>query len=484
MQWQELSTHLRHLPQHDLQRIERAFRMGEKAHAGQKRKSGEPYFTHPIAIAHMLADMGADADTLIAALLHDTLEDTPLRFEEIVESFGQTAGDLIQGVTKLSKADLEKPTLDEQKESLRKIFTLMQGDVRIMVIKIVDRLHNMQTAMFLSEERRKALAQETLDVYVKIADRLCMQDLRDELAGLCLQVLDPLLHEKLSQLRLGNEQAAIAIIDRMRRRMRETHDGVPGTLVLAYEHKSWDKLERQQKLEGAAATGTSDHSVVFVCPDVDACYRVLGFIHQLWHREAGSFQDYINSPLINGYRGVHTTVILDDGTRIRCKIRTEEMDIYARRGIAMVCFSSDTAAMHRLPWIQRLAPLTRDTKDRSEEFWQGLQSDILGESITVYGISGNAADVPVGATALDAAFYLYGELCVRASSVKVNGKEVKFFTPLRHSDTVAIHVESYAVVRREWLSWVRTSLATATIREFLASESSLEKSQIGRDLLQ
>jgi len=222
MQWKEFQSHIRHLAAKDLQRVERAFELGKEVHKGQKRKSGEPYFNHPIAVADKLADMGADADTIIAALLHDTIEDTPLTLDDVEKEFGTTVAILINGVTKLSSEDVAtKSSLDEQIETLRKIFILMQEDVRIMVIKLVDRLHNMQTVEFLSEARQKAQAQETMEVYVKIADRLCMQDLRDELEGLYLSILEPKTAQELSLLRAQNEQLGQSIIKKMQEKVRK-----------------------------------------------------------------------------------------------------------------------------------------------------------------------------------------------------------------------------------------------------------------------
>ena len=206
MQWKEFRSHVHYLPASDSARVGKAFALAQEVHKGQKRRSGDPYFSHLLATASMLADMEADGDTLIAAFLHDAVEDTPLTLEEIDRQFDGSVRMLIDGVTKLEKADIaEKPSLDEQTETLRKIFTLMEQDIRIMVIKLIDRLHNMQTAEFLEPERQLTLAQETLDVYVKIADRLSMQNIRDELEALCLGILQPQHLVVLQTLRSENE---------------------------------------------------------------------------------------------------------------------------------------------------------------------------------------------------------------------------------------------------------------------------------------
>lgn len=485
MQWQELRSHLRHLAEVDLKRIKEAFLLGEKAHAGQLRKSGEPYFTHPVAIAHLLADMDADADTVIAALLHDTVEDTNVTLPDIRSAFGATVANLIDGLTKLSREELpNKTTLDEQIETLRKMFTLMQQDVRIMVIKLVDRLHNMQTLSFLAKERQRAMAQETLDVYVKIADRLSMQDLRDELESLSLSSLDPQEHERLQELRLHNEQRSKAAIQMM---TKELHAALPMTKppTLVHEHKTWRELRTQLERGEAAVTGIPDIIITFVCPDIDSCYRTLGGLHQCWQRETLSFQDYINSPLLNGYRALHTTVILHNGTRVRCKIRTQDMHQYARKGVSKVCFDMEPKGLFDyLPWTQRISAVTQDTADRSAEFWESLQSDILGESIVIHAPTGDAVSIPKVSTALDGVFYVLNTLGLRTADIQVNGQSIPFFSPLHHGDSLTVRTANDRQVQHDWLEWVHTGLATAMIRTALGTGEIGERLQIGQRLLQ
>lgn len=486
MQWTEFRSHIRHLSSADQGRVEKAFRLGEKAHAGQKRKSGEPYFTHPIAIADMLADMGADSDTIIAALLHDTLEDTTLTMDTIEREFGPTVTALIDGVTKLSRADIgEKPTLDEQTETLRKIFTLMQEDIRIMVIKLIDRLHNMQTVEFLPAERQRLLAQETQDIYVKIADRLCMQDLRDDLQELCLGVLEPDLFVHLAELRTDSERRGQKIVKKMEAEL--AGEDALSDVTIAYDEQSWNAYRKKFEVEGGVATGIAAISIAFLCPDRDTCYRVLGALHERWRRETLSFQDFINSPQINGYQGLHTTVILSDGSRVRCKIRTHDMQRYADNGITTICFGSSSAKgiMDELPWARRIAALSEDTKDRSREFWESLQSDILGESIVIHGPSDESVHLPAGSTALDGAFFLFHETALRTASIKVNGLEVPFQTTLKHGDAVNVTLGRVPAVVREWLTWTKTGLATAKIRAALAAtQTQEEKLALGKTMLQ
>lgn len=481
--WKTFQSHLRYLSSASQSRIKEAFLLGEKAHRGQMRKSGDSYFMHCSAVAEMLSGMHADEETMIAALLHDVVEDTPMTLAEIEEKFGQTVRALIDGVTKLSSADLgERSTLDGQTETLRKMFTLMQQDVRIMVIKLVDRLHNMQTAEFLPEEKRQSLAQETLDVYVKIADRLSMQDLRDELEELCLSILDLAHYERLLMAREKNEKDGQQVTKRMEERIRAMRPSFP--VEILHERKTWPKLKAQLEVGETVVTGLSAATATFVCEDIDACYWMMGVLHQLWRRETLSFQDFINSPMINGYRGLHTTVILEDGTRMRCKIRTRDMQDYAHRGVASRCFTERAHGLQNLPWAERITPLAEGTMSRSEEFFAGLQSDILGESIVIHGPADQTVLLPKDATALDGAFYLFGDDALSLASVRLDGREVPFQTPLHHAVSLEVTPASGKTVYREWLYWVRTSLATTKVRAELARRHRWKKIEEGRNILQ
>ncbi len=485
MQWQEFRTHVRHLPAKDLARVEHAFLLGKKMHGDQKRRSGEPYFMHPVAVAQMLTGLGADPDTIIAALLHDTVEDTPLTLDEIDAQFGGSVASLIDGVTKLSSKDVAmSPKLDEQIETLRKIFTLMQQDIRIMVIKLVDRLHNMQTVEFLPLDRQKLLARETLEVFVKIADRLCMQDIRDDLEALCLSVLEPSLYAQLSELSLANEQSGNAVVDAMHDRLRSHDRLLFSKTTLHFEPKAWHQLKAQSVAGATVVTGMSTATAVFTCQDVDTCYRILGALHQIWKREILSFQDFINAPQLNGYRGLHTTVIAQDGTRVRCKIRTKEMQEYARKGVTTVCFKAMSRIAEILPWTERLTSLTTDTEGSSNDFWNSLKSDILGESITIHGPDDSTVQLSGDATALDGAFHLIQDRALRITSIRINGQGVPFSASLINAASLDFTLSENETTSREWLSQVHTGFAAAKIRSALLKQSEEHKLPIGRNMLQ
>ncbi|MDB4977878.1 MAG: hypothetical protein JWM56_64 [Candidatus Peribacteria bacterium] len=486
MHWNEFASSLGYLHADDKKRVQKAFELGEHMHKDQKRKSGEPYFTHPIAVAEKLTHVAADADTLIAALLHDTVEDTPLTLKEIDKAFNGHVAMLIDGVTKLYDEDMaEHSSMNEQIETLRKIFSLMEKDVRIMIIKLYDRLHNMETIEFLSPEKQRIMAQETMDVYVKIADRLSMQSVFLEMEELCTAVLEPEELKQLLALRDKLERRAQTVTKAIRQYMTEEFPAMGPKFDLHYEDQRFDKLRPQLNAEGSAITGIADIAIVFECDTVDECYQCLGMLHQLWPREMLSFQDYINGPLINGYKALHTTIILSDGTRVRCKIRTHEMQEYTEKGVTLFCFNHKALGVKEyLSWTLRISPLAKDTKGSSNDFWGSLQSDILGETMLIHGPGDKTMQVPKESTALDAALYLLQEEGLRISSIRVNGKEVPFYTSLNQADSLEVTFNRHQTVNREWLQWVHTAFASAEIRNALSSKSINKKLLLGRDILQ
>ncbi|MEI8229754.1 MAG: HD domain-containing protein [Candidatus Peregrinibacteria bacterium] len=486
MQWQDLLPAISYLSPEDLALVRQAFDFCIEAHEGQLRKSGMPYATHPIEVARILAAMGADADALIAALLHDVVEDTSTTLATLTKKFGPSVGGLIDALTKLDDAEIRAhPTLDEETESLRKMVTTMEKDVRLMVIKLADRLHNMRTIDFLPTDRKNAFAQETYDVYVKLADRLSMQKLKDELEALCLAVLEPELFPKLLELRNANRPRGTTIAQAMEKKMRESGQTIPASMHMEWEPKSWNHLRDRVTYSDKAAIKRASLTVGFRCDAIAECYAILGALHQIWPYKVLTFKDFINTPAINGYRGLHTTILLEDGMSIRCKIRTTDMETYARKGIASLCFDQKAQGfLEYLPWLKNILSLSADTTQKSTEFLESLQSDILGKSITVYGPDGTAIQLPHGATALDGALYLFKEQALYQTLIVVNGEAVPPFTELTHSVSLAIITEGKRTVEREWLGWVRTGLATAQIRGAFSEESERKMIVQGRTILQ
>jgi GTP pyrophosphokinase len=478
MRWSDVQGHTHYLSEADRERVERAFTLGQDAHRGQKRASGEEYFSHCVAVAVLLSHYNADADTLCAALLHDSVEDTILMLPSIEEQFGRETARLIDGMTKLTCVELVSfPTLDEKVESLRKMFVLLQQDVRIIVIKLCDRLHNMLTVEFLPEGKQTLLVQETFDIYAKIADRLCMKDLRNELNGLCLKVLKEREYPELRKRRETLLQDTGHAASSMKEAWNQRGVPLPSRLSLSPEAICWTQLHNG---------GTLSLPVAFVVMREEDCYRMLHRIHATFQQVLGSFEDFINSPQINGYRAVHTTVALADGTRVLCKIRTEEMHAYARQGVTTWCFNDAERGKRqgKLTWTTSLPDLTTETADRSSEFFEGLKSDILGETITIHGPGDRPIAVPAGATALDGAFYCFGKEALSVRSLSVNGKEVTLQTPLSTGASLEATFGKERRAGREWLAFVTTKHAASFIRRELSALPPEEKARIGKELLQ
>jgi len=484
MQWSEFSFYIRHFTLSQQKSIQKAFDLAQKAHEGQKRESGEEYFTHPVAVARLLIDMGADADTIIAALLHDTVEDTSVTMADIEGKFPAAVARLIDGLTKLNYEDVaHQASLNEKIETIRKIFTVMQTDIRIMTIKLADRLHNMQTIGFRPIEKQRRVAQETMDIYVKIADRLCMRRVRDELESMSLQILKPDLMPHLLEIRRKNEETSKSVLTSILQSVERNVRKLPFTILI--EEKSWDNLQLQYSLEQKGRIISPLINLAFVCKDVEDCYTTLGILHQTWQRDELSFQDYINTPIINGYEAIHTTIIMENGMRIQCKIRTTDMQEYAWKGITTRCFDAkERGLLDYLPWTKHISPVSQDTANRSDIFWLSLQNDILGESILVHGEGNNIQLLPAQSTALDAVFYLYGEKGIYTKEIYINDQPAAFHTELENSCTIQASFDGAVQVKLEWLRSVHTGVAAAMIRESLSKQDKKIKQDLGQALLE
>ncbi len=485
MQWSAFQERLAHFSVKDKERIKKAFEAGEKAHAGQTRKSGEPYFIHPIAVAESLIQVGADTDTVIAALLHDTVEDTSVTIQDIERDFGKPVALLVDGVTKLGRGQVEqRASMDEKIETLRKMFTLMEQDIRIMVIKLADRMHNMKTLKYRDVAKQRIVAQETLETFVPIADRLCMRDWRDELEELCHTILEPDLENELRELQKEHMVLATEAMSQMEGALREKFPSADFTVTTERKSRGSLFLQRDLKLQ----SGGESHpavTVVLVCDPVDQCYVMLGHVHHLWQREVLTFDDFINHPVINGYEALHTTIILESGIRVRCKIRTKAMDLYAHLGIATRCFDNNAkGVIEYLPWTQRISALSQDTKNLSKEFWESLQSDILSESIIVYGPGGRSALIPKGATALDAVLLLFHDRAFLQNVIRVDGLLVSPAHRMENASSVEVTLSDRPTLTREWLYWVQTGIGIAMVREELAKKSGGNLENTGRAILQ
>ena len=484
MPFQALRSRLRDHPHINIDKIEEAFRFAEKAHAGQKRKSGEDYIFHPLEVAMYLTEYHADEDTIIAALLHDTVEDTKYTLEDIEKRFGKDVVQLTDGVTKFAQGDfVGVESVDLKLESLRKWFEVMQQDIRVAIIKLVDRLHNMETLEgHQDEEKKRLIAKETLDVYVKIAFRLGINKLKERLEEEAMKYLDPKSYQILTQVQekefdiakenLTNIRDILDVADE-KKIIKKVTPQAP-TLMKMHEKE----VELKEEIKGVLP-------LIYII-NVDSeedCYKALYYIHKRWKVEQEGFEDYINTPDPGGYRALHTRVIYEEGRHLLFKIRTHEMEQYSEYGITLYCFSEEENSHEQLHWLKELSLITGGSKDQSQTFWDHLQHDILEAPIVIYTARHDTLLLPANSTILDAAFYSYAQKAWHIEKIYLNGVKVPLYTPLKHNDRIHCYFQDEINIKYEWLGCVDTALASSYIREGLQALDEQKKIQLGEEVL-
>ena len=441
--------------------VEKAYLFAQEAHKNQYRKSGEPYFTHPCFVASILVELSLDPPTIAAGLLHDTVEDCEgITLDTIRQEFGEEVAMLVDGVTKLNKLDFADKE-EAQAESLRKMILAMGKDIRVVLIKLADRLHNMRTLKFQKEERRVAIARETLDIYAPIAHRLGVYAIKQELEDLSLRYIDPVGYEnlvqKVGQKRSEREENIRMVIDELSAKLDEQHihhtiDGRP---------KHFYSIYRKMVLQNKPFDQIYDLIAIRVLVDsVPDCYAVLGIVHTLWNQIPGRFKDYIAMPKLNMYQSLHTTVVGPGGKPVEIQIRTWDMHRRAEFGIAAhwkykengqagrALSSPDKSDRKRgenqelseadnLKWIQQLADWTSETPD-SNEFLGSLKEDLGAAEVYVFTPKGKIVSLPAEATPIDFAYAVHTEVGHRTMGARVNGRLVPHDTKLENGDTVAV----------------------------------------------
>ncbi|MBT4586085.1 HD domain-containing protein [Candidatus Peregrinibacteria bacterium] len=460
--------------------IDHAIEIATKAHEGQTRKSdGGPYITHPIAVAEILCKWGADADTIIAGILHDTIEDSSLNVEEIDAEFGHEVSSLVEGVTKFTHANLEgKDSLHHEVETLRRLFEVMRNDIRVAIIKMADRLHNLRTIDGLSDERRITFAKEAIDIYYKIAFHLGMNELCREITNIAI----PYIYPEKAQIRERhwNEQK-VGIGKSVKKIEKEIKNEDEKNMVLGVQLiKSSHDLPRPNKSDEAADRA---YYCVIIVRDIDSCYSVFKRLHELYRPVRRRFHDYIASPPESGYRSLHTTVIGPDNKTIQIRIRTTEMDQQVRYGGLRTAFGENKDELKVFSWLERSAELDSTTRESSEAFWQGLQSDIFKKSIQVT-VNGDYISVPQESTALDVAYFSIGAEANKICRVCINGQEKELSTNIIKDDVIEVDLSDELQVSFKWSQIVNTKHARNQITEALKEFDRSEIFIIGQKLLQ
>lgn len=473
----------------DLTLVEKAYNYAREKHEGQLRKSGEAYVTHPINVAYIIADMELDAQSICAALLHDVVEDTEVTHEELINEFGETIDMLVDGVTKLNK--IPYTTKEEQQiENLRKMFFAMAKDVRVIVIKLADRLHNMRTLKFQPEEKQREIARETLEVYAPLAHRLGMSKVKWELEDLALRYIDPIgyyeIVDKISQKREEREEYINDIIMLLNDKL--TSLGIKSHVEGRAKH--FYSIYRKMFMQNKTIDELYDLFAVRVIVDsVADCYSVLGMVHELFKPIPGRFKDYIAMPKPNMYQSLHSTLIGPNGTPFEIQIRTWEMHHTAENGIAAHWKykegKSGTSDMDsKLEWIKQLLEIQKDMTN-TEDFMNTLKIDMFSDEVFVFTPKGDVINLPLGSTPIDFAYAIHSAVGNKMSGAKVNGKIVTLDYKLINGDVVdVITSNNIHGPNLDWLKIAKTSQARNKINQWFKKENRTENIAKGKEILE
>ena len=467
----------------DLGRVRAAFECADRAHSGQKRRDGSPYVSHCIAAAIITAEMGLDEDSIIAALLHDTIEDTSLTHEDIARSFGTSVADIVEGVTKLTRVQYTSVE-EQQMENMRKMLLAMAKDIRVILIKMADRLHNMRTMAYQSEEKQRIKSLETMEIYAPIAHRLGMQKIKWELEDLSLLYLDPAGYKAITDALDERMPTLEKFMGEMRTQIRERleADGVHATISSRIKHiySIYRKMYAQNKTMDEVLDLFAFRVIVDTVAD---CYNVLGIIHDLYRPILGRFKDYIGTPKPNMYQSLHTTVIGADGIPFEVQIRTEEMHEIAEYGVAAHWKYkqgiSGNAGEHNYEWVRRLLENQENTD--AEEFVHTLKVDMFADEVFVFSPRGDVTNLPAGATPIDFAYSIHSAIGNRMTGAKVNGRIAPLDYQLKNGDIVEILTSKNAHgPSRDWLKIAKSSEARSKIRQWFKKERREENIINGR----
>ncbi len=472
----------------DRSQLQKAWRIGAAAHAGQTRKSGEPYITHPVAVARVLAELGLDAETLIAAILHDTIEDTPLTRDDLAAQFGETVAELVEGVTKLDKLKF-RDRQEAAAESFRKMMLAMSRDLRVILIKLADRLHNMRTLGSQSPEARRRIARETLEVYAPIAQRLGMNLVKAELQDLSFKALHPwryaALEKRIRQQPAVRREAVAQVEAQLAQRL--TKEGLKHRLVSRVKSpwSIYTKMRAERKSLEQVMDVFGFRVIVDTVPD---CYHALGIAHATFKPLDGRFRDFIAIPKANGYQSLHTVLFGPYGAPIEVQIRTQDMDLVAERGIAAHWTykqgGDSSSALNRAnAWIAGVVESQRGTGN-SLEFLENVKVELYPDEVYVFTPKGRILALPRSATALDFAYAVHTDVGNNAVTARLDGRLVPLRTRLTSGQTVEIVTAKSAAPQPQWLDYVTTGKARAAIRQKLKQVGHEDAVQLGHRMLE
>ncbi|MGK0485167.1 MAG: GTP pyrophosphokinase, partial [Myxococcota bacterium] len=481
---------LEYNPDIDLELLQRAYVFSAKVHDGQERLSGEPYLVHPLEVAGILVDMRMDDVSVAAALLHDTLEDTLATREEIERLCGEQVAFLVEGLTKIAKIEFTS-VRERQAENFRKMLIAMSKDIRILLIKLADRLHNMRTIDFLPEDAQQRVAIETMEIYVPLANRLGMHWLQSELENLCFGILHPREAAELQkQLSVGGgerEKYIEEVIETLADQLSQAgmRAEVTGRV------KDLSSIHSKMESQGVSLDEIYDVIAfrVLLSGDESQCYGALGIAHSIWRPVPGRFKDYIALPKPNGYQSLHTTVIGPYGERMEVQIRTSDMHRSAELGIAAHWkykegrIESDDEDDRKFAWLRQLLEWQRELDD-PHEFLDAVKVDLFPDQVFVFTPEGEVINLPSKSTPIDFAYAIHSEVGSHCAGARVNGKQVPLRTKLADGDTVEIQTSNSQIPRKDWLDFAVSSKARSRIRHSIRQDGKDRSRKLGRDILE
>lgn len=484
-----LSTRLKkYTKQEDIESIWESYRFAYVAHDGVVRKTGEAYITHPVAVACVLAELHLDVPTIKAALLHDVVEDTPITTEQIKKSFGDQVAVLVDGLTKLDKIEFESAS-QAQAENFRKMLLAMSQDVRVILVKLADRLHNMQTLQAMRTEKQKRIAKETLDVYAPIANRLGLNSIYQTLEDLSFQYLYPLRYRALSKAIKAARGNRKEVISKILADIQQQLAGMQIESTVTGREKHLYSIYKKMAVKGTRFSQIFDiYGFRIIVKDFASCYHALGALHALYKPIPSKFKDYIAIPKANGYQSLHTTLFGPFGTPIEVQIRSEEMHNIADAGVAAHwLYKASDAELTELQqnthrWLQRLLDIQTESSD-SLDFLEHFKVDLFPDEVYVFTPKGNILALPKGATAVDFAYAVHSDVGNCCVAVRINQELAPLRTELHNGDHVEIITGILAKPNPAWLNYVVTGRARSHIRHFLKSQQSMESSHMGERML-
>ncbi len=486
-----LTARLDYLDAAEVEQVRQAYRFGDEAHLGQMRASGEPYITHPIAVAAQCAEWKLDAQALMAALLHDAIEDCGVTKPQLIERFGAPVAELVDGLTKLDK--LHFNTREEnQAESFRKMLLAMARDVRVILIKLADRSHNMRTLEDMPRAKWSRISAETLEIYAPIAHRLGLNQTYRELQELSFRYLRPWRHAVLAKAVAKARNRRRDLIQKVQREVEAAFDAARIPVRLGGREKTLYSIYRKMDEKHLSFAQVTDiYGFRIVVPSVSDCYTALGVLHQMYKPVPGRFKDHIAIPKVNGYQSLHTTLVGPAGVNIEFQIRTQEMHLVAESGVAAHWLykagpeaSKASEAGERLgaQWLQSLLDIQHETRDAAE-FWDHVKIDLFPDAVYVFTPKSQILALPRGATTVDFAYAIHSSVGDHAVAARINGNQVPLRTELKNGDVIAVETSREATPDPAWLGFVRTGRARSKIRHYLKTRAVAESQALGAQLL-